>query len=459
VVYARARGLAREGLEEALRLHAETLASLLEVGRDGVEFEAKPGTLREFQREGSGSFAAIHGPRGEVLLESPSLGDASLPPPPPWEPGLLRYEELEAGPGGIPCAMVTGAFLAQAGDAAGGNGSGWTPPPEEERRFLVQVALDSRGRDRGLAELALFLVAAGAAALVLTGGAGLLLARAVLRPVGRMTREAAALTPGDPGRRLHPDAVVEELHSLAATLNAALDRLDDALGRQRAFTADASHELRTPVSVLMAGTELLLRRPRTPEEYREGLERQLRTIRRMKGIAENLLALARADAGAEAVERAPVRLDEVLGAALDEQAPLADAKGVRLVRDLGGPAVVEGSRRQLALLAGNLLSNAIKFAPEGGEVAVRLAAGGGLAEAVVSDNGPGIPPEHRERVFDRFHRVRGGSDPSEGAGLGLSIAAWVAKGHGGTIAVEERPGGGALLRVRLPLAAPRPIRA
>ena len=455
VVFARAHRQARDATEARLKFHAEALAGLLEVGRDGIEFEAKPDGLPGFGKDAKGAYAAIHGPDGKVIVRSPSLGKGALPPPPAWEPGLLRFEEFAAGPDGLPCTLVTMAFIGHLEDAEPGEAAGWTPPPEEARRFRIQVALDSSERDLALRDLAWFLGLAGAAAVAAAVGAGLLLARLVLEPVHRMTAEAAALTPEDTGRRLHPGTVVRELHSLAGTLNSALDRLADALERQRRFTTEASHELRTPVSVLMAESELLLRRPRTEAEYRAGLERQLRTVRRMRGIVEDLLALARADAAATEMEREPVRLDRVLDSVCDEHGALAEARGIRLVREVEPGVLATGSGRFLARAVANLLSNAIKFTPDGGTVTARLAEGPGGAEISVSDTGPGIPPAQRERVFERFYRVGEGRDPAEGAGLGLAIVSWVVREHGGTVTVDGAPGEGATFRIRLP-AGPRP---
>jgi signal transduction histidine kinase len=201
----------------------------------------------------------------------------------------------------------------------------------------------------------------------------------------------------------------------------------------------------------MANTELLLRKPRTADEYREGLERQLRTIRRMKEIVENLLVLARADASAEVLAREPVALGEVLSAACDEIQTLAQEKGVRVLREIA-PVRLEGDPKYLAQLASNLLVNAVKFTPAGGAVTARLEAASGTAELSVSDTGPGIPPEHLSHVRERFYRVREGRDASEGAGLGLAIVDWVARRHGGELLVESLPGEGSRFRVRLPLA-------
>ncbi|NUN53688.1 MAG: HAMP domain-containing protein, partial [Planctomycetaceae bacterium] len=315
----------------------------------------------------------------------------------------------------------------------------------------VLVALDARERDRALADLALFLAATGGGAVLLSLGLGILLARSVLGPVHRMTAEAATLTPEDMERRLRPDTVVKELHRLAETLNSALDRLGEAMARQRRFASDASHELRTPVSVLMANAELLLRRPRSEEEYRMGLRRQLKTAGQMRDVAENLLALARADASADGFARDPLLLDEVAAAAAADFAPLAEEGGVRLEVANGRPVPVTGDPVHLHRLVSNLVSNAVKFTPAGGVVSVRASAEDGEATLTVEDTGPGIAKEHLGRIFDRFYRICDARHQAEGAGLGLAIVDGIVRAHGGRIEVESRPGEGSRFRVRMAL--------
>jgi heavy metal sensor kinase len=292
----------------------------------------------------------------------------------------------------------------------------------------------------------------GAAALAVTVLGGLVVARFVLRPVRRMTEEAARLTPQDTSRRLEPATVVRELGSLSATLNSALDRLGDALDRQRRFTSDASHELRTPLAVLRGNVDLLLRRERTGDEYRAGLERQRRIAQRMTEITENLLALARADDGRAQLHRTRVPMAELARGVCDEFEPIAVEDGVSLRCEADARVEVDGDPMYLGGLVQNLVSNAVKFTPAGGEVTVGLARDDGHAVLDVADRGPGIPPEARARIFERFFRVQDGRGRNEGAGLGLAIVDWIVRAHGGAIQVLDRDGGGTVLRVRLPLA-------
>ena len=452
-VYARARSIAHGAMEGDLRFRADALSGLLEVEKDGLDFEVPREMLRDFQAGGRGAYLRILAPDGRTVVRSPSLEGEDLPDPGPWTPGGVAFSEIDDGPHGIPCAAVALSFVARAPAPKPKDGKppAWTPPPEEARRYRVQVALDRRGRDAALASLARFLWAAGTGALLLVGAGALVVVRSALRPLRRMTAEAASLAPEDATRRLDPGTVVLELHELASTLNAALDRLGEALARHKQFTSDASHELRTPISILAANAEHLLRNPRTGEEYREGLRRQLRIAGRMKHLTENLLVLARADAGAEVPERRPVRLDEVADGAVREFADLAGDGGVGLALGRCDPAVVEGDPVHLRQLLDNLVSNAVKYTPAGGRVTVSVESAGEEVVLDVSDSGPGIPAAEQDRVFRRFYRVAGGRGGVEGAGLGLAIVAWVAEAHGARLELRSEPGRGSSFRALFPV--------
>jgi len=265
-----------------------------------------------------------------------------------------------------------------------------------------------------------------------------------------MTREAAALDPKDPSRRLRPETVVREMESLAATLNSALERLDDALERQRRFTSDASHELRTPLAGLAGNAELLLRRERTAEEYRKGIERQMRIARRMTHVTENLLALARADDGRARIQRVRVDAAGLTRGVCDEFEAAAQEKGVALDCAAGDAVEIDADPAYFEALVQNLVGNAVKFTPAGGAVRVAIERNCRDAVLTVADTGPGIAPEHLPHVFERFYRA--GEDGAPGAGLGLAIVEWIAREHGGRVEAKSEVGRGAVLEVRLPLA-------
>jgi heavy metal sensor kinase len=457
VVYGRASREAHAALRSRLLLRAKALAGL-------IEFEVEPDYVaydlelpyKAIPEYGAGrreAYFVIHDPEGDVFLSSPSLGEDVLPPPRGWDrDGTVWFDEVESGPGDRPCAMVTLCYLVQT-EADDDDDDGDEPPAidEEARRFRIQVALDVEERDESLASLLWFLAMTGGGATLLALLGGMALARRVLRPVRAMTETARDMTPDDPTRRLEPGRVVTELDSLATTLNSAFDRLAAALAQQKRFIADASHELRTPVSILLSNAELMLRRDRTADEYHRGLERQAGTARRMASLIEDLLTLARADAGRCEIDWTRIDLARVADSVCGEHAALAERNGIALTCEAETGVEIEGDPQRLGQLLGNLVSNALKFVPRGGHVGVSVWGNGAGAVLTVKDDGPGIPEPEQARIFERFfrgeeQRARG----KNGTGLGLAIAAWVAEVHGGRIEVESRVGVGATFRVLLP---------
>jgi signal transduction histidine kinase len=226
--------------------------------------------------------------------------------------------------------------------------------------------------------------------------------------------------------------------------------VEQAFAYMRRFMADAAHELRTPLTVVRARAEVALQRERDPSEYADALRGIERETTRLGRLVEDLLMLARADAGERHIERRRVFLDDITLDAAETARVIADRKSVRLeVADFEEAAVNADPEllRQLVMI---LLDNAIKFTPSGGVVRVQVLSRGQIAELIVSDTGVGIPPDQVAHVFERFYRgdpsrTRGAAsptDPSTGAGLGLSIAQWIAEEHGGTIGITSEPGQG-----------------
>ncbi len=265
-----------------------------------------------------------------------------------------------------------------------------------------------------------------------------------------MSAAARSISAADLSRRIDVDETESELGALAATLNETFDRLEAAWQRQVSFTADASHELRTPVSVIHSQAEHALARPRSVEEYRESLEACLRAAKRMKSLVESLLVLARCDAGRLDLARERVDLAETArqGAALLE--PLAQERRVALETALA-PAVVQADAARLAQVVTNLVANAIRYNKEGGKVVLRTAVEGGDAVLSVSDTGIGIPEEDRPHVFARFYRADAArsNENGGGTGLGLAICRSIVEAHGGSIAFTSPPGEGTTFTVRL----------
>ena len=288
-----------------------------------------------------------------------------------------------------------------------------------------------------------------------------------LRPLGRLARAAAARTPA----ALEPFSeagVPEEAVPLVRELNSLLDRLRGALAAQRAFVADAAHELRTPLAALKLQAQLA----RTADDAgRAGALADLEAgLDRATHVVRQLLTLARLEPGAEgALERVPVSLADLAGQAIADHALLAEERRVDLgATRVGEDAIVAGDPGALRTLLASLLDNAVRYTPAGGRVDVSAGVDGGRPWLEVADSGPGIPAAERQRVFDRFVRLPGTREP--GSGLGLAIVKAIADRHGAEVGLGETPGGGLTARVRFAAAvavargapaprAPRPERS
>jgi heavy metal sensor kinase len=286
-------------------------------------------------------------------------------------------------------------------------------------------------------------------------GLGYVLADTSLRPLKGMVDELEAITDG---RSLHRRVAVpvsaEELARLAATMNRMLSRLETSFVSLRRFTADASHELKTPLMVLRSGVERAMTNPGTPTEALASLEEVLEEIHRMSEMVENLLTLARADEGRARLAVATCDLRELASEASETAGILGEAPGIAVrteVPDTPVEVAVDRSRiRQLLL---NLVTNAIKYTPAGGKVSIGLVDQGDTVALIVGDNGIGIPAADLPHIFDRFYRAdpaRSRTGERPGAGLGLAITKWIAEAHGGTITVQSRPGRGTAFTVTLP---------
>jgi heavy metal sensor kinase len=280
---------------------------------------------------------------------------------------------------------------------------------------------------------------------------GLFLAQRALKPVDEITEKARSIEEHDLSQRL-PVKTRDELGKLAATLNEMIERLEKAFQRQQQFTSDASHELRAPLAIIEAESTLALGKGRTADEYRGSLETISQETRHMSHIIEQLLTLARADAGKEKLSLGPVNLGALITELSSDVEILCRDKGLEFQMGEMADLTTSGDETRLRRLFLNLLDNAIRYTPSGGKVTVSLGREGDMAVVAVSDTGIGILTEHQAHIFDRFYRVDKARSRSEGgSGLGLAIAKTIAEAHGGRIGVESEPGKGSTFRVWLPL--------
>lgn len=313
--------------------------------------------------------------------------------------------------------------------------------------YLVVGATLSDTREALSRLLVLFAIALPAA-LAVSSLIGWLLAGAALRPVRRMSAEAASITAADPARRLAVPDGDAGLVLLTNTVNSTFDRLQAAITRERSFVANASHELRTPLTILKAEVDSALAVSRTTQELRAALDSAATEINHLIAIAEGLLLIARAGEGRIPIDRSPTRLGDLIDQRLETYAGKAAARGVQVVSHTD-PVTVALDRTRVRQTLDILLDNAIRHSPAGGVVTVGATAHGDLVSIEVTDTGPGFSETAMETVFQPFNR---GADGGAGAGLGLALAHSIARAHGGDVTVRNQPDGGA--EVTLTLHAP-----
>jgi heavy metal sensor kinase len=388
---------------------------------------------RRFAEHGDFAFL-VTAPNGEPIFRSRKVEAQPLPEP----LASPKPETLEFADGQVP---GLGPSRLVAASAAGPGGP-----------YVVRVATSSDSFEHQMSLLTTVLVASGPVALGLALIGGYTLGRRVLSPVDRIVEVANRITVTDLHQRVEILNAGDELGRLAQTINSLIDRLQKAIEEMRRFTADAAHELRTPLAVLRSGIEVALRVPRSPDEYRKALEAAADESQRLTRLAEQLLFLSRQEAGMMQIEREEVRLDALLKDVVDQFEGPAHEAGIALSIEPLEPCSVHGDDVRLSQVFFNALDNAIRYTPRGGRVAVRARPAGSRVRIEVEDTGSGISSEHLRHVFKRFYRA----DPPpqgerNGAGLGLAIAKSAVAAHGGEIGLTSKVGRGTVLYVELPL--------
>ncbi|HUQ80474.1 MAG TPA: ATP-binding protein [Gemmatimonadaceae bacterium] len=323
------------------------------------------------------------------------------------------------------------------------------------RDVVIGAARSLEGQEKTLRE-ARYAIGFGIPFMLIVATAGgSLLARKSLAPVAAMAEQAARISATSLHERVAVPNPRDELGRLASVLNDLLERLDRSFEEQRRFTADASHELRTPVAIISGEAELALSREgRSPSELRDALARVRAESDRLKHIVDDLFLLARAEAGDPIMVPREVYLGEVAADSVRALRSLAEQKMVRLAFEGSEDLPFQGDEALLRRLFVNLLDNAIKYTPAGGDVTMSAERQNGNYLVTVADTGPGIPVEAQPHIFDRFYRSERDRRESAtgGAGLGLAIASWIVQTHGGTLGLDRSDASGSRFVVRLPVS-------
>ncbi|MFQ5328908.1 MAG: sensor histidine kinase [Thermodesulfobacteriota bacterium] len=317
---------------------------------------------------------------------------------------------------------------------------------------ILQVGTSMESREEILHGTIYIFIFGGPIAVLLAGVIGWFMAGKVLRPVDNITQMARKLGAENLNERLAIPGPKDEIGRLAATFNEMTERLEKSFNKTRQFTADASHELKTPLTIMKGEVELALKSERSMEGMREVLTSALEEIDRMTNIVTNLLDLARVDVDKGAAARSETRLDDIVKGQFERACKLSVERGVALELSGSEAATVMGDPISLGQVIFNLIDNGLKYTQEGGRVDVSIRSEDDSAVVTISDTGVGIGAEDIPHLFDRFYRVdKARSREAGGAGLGLSICKNLIESHGGRIEVTSRPGDGSTFSVYLPI--------
>jgi heavy metal sensor kinase len=323
-----------------------------------------------------------------------------------------------------------------------------------DKAYDVQIAAPMDDFYDAVNRFRLVLLLSVSVLVLVASAGGYWLSRKAVAPVGEIARAAQSISEHELSKRLPILETGDELQSLSETLNEMFGRLERAFKRVTQFTANASHELRTPIALMRTRTEVALRKQRSEADYRETLLRIHQELERTSALIENLMTLARADSGSEPLQVAPTNLNEILLEISEPARVLAEGKSLQYDQRLPEtPLWVSGNAPSLRRLFLILIDNAVKYTSREGRISVVLDASDGAAVTEIRDTGVGISPTDIPHIFERFYRAdESRSRESGGTGLGLSIAQWIAEAHQGGISVASKVGEGSVFRVQIPLS-------
>lgn len=433
--------IAHRQLDAALLALAETEAGMLHASLgQPIRVHEKPTGTAPPSLVRLDRLVQIVDAQGDVLARSANLGTTRLPSSPVLLGRLAQGEtvfETLQNFSEEPLRMVSLPVHTEPG----------APP------LVIQVAGSLDDVNRILESAVVLFVGLAIALLLAVGTAGAMLTQRVFRAIDNIVKQARRIGDNNLDERLPHPGTSDDIGKLVDTLNDMLDRLEHAFDMQRRFTADASHELRSPLSRLRTELEVTLRRERSREEYVETLHSCVEEVGRLTQMVEELLMLARLDAGQDQGMQEAMPVAELVRACVQRVTPAAQDRGIVLTTQPGTHQPVQIARAPAALALTNLLDNAVKFSPAGTAVEIAWSTEHGDAILQVSDHGPGLPAAELPHIFERFYRgARARASETPGTGLGLALSQAIVQAHGGRIDVANALEGGLIFRISLPLA-------
>lgn len=426
-------------IDSALHAKGQLITGLLHEERDDIEFELSEIILGEYSIPRSGHYYKVL-LDGQILAASPSLVDEGFD----LASGMLEFMDTgkgekvysSAGPNKEPIRTLHRSFKAYG---------------RMVDIFVAESIRDNIAMINAFQHILLIVIPLCLLTICLVSGR---IIKHSLKPLDVFSFSIRRITHKSLCDRLEVEAEVQELKGLATSFNEMLGRLQKVFESERRLISDASHELKTPVSVIKAHCDVLLQKERTVDEYKEALETIRETANNMGRLTKDLLSLARLDAGVFSfTDCREISLRICVQKALRLTQPLAERRSVNITLSLTEDLIVNGDEGRLSEAFLNLIENAICYNRENGSVEIASSKENEAVRITVADTGTGIAEEDRERIFDRFYRTDAARG-TEGTGLGLSIAKSIIENHHGTIEVESKPGMGSCFSVILPLASP-----
>ncbi|HET6142354.1 MAG TPA: ATP-binding protein [Candidatus Acidoferrales bacterium] len=425
----------RKTVDEELQIRAEGVHQLIERNvQRGAKADLPEGLREHTELRAGGALLQVADGEGTWLYRSKVMSDYGVPKFSPTSPRITEHLGDD-----VPLRIWNQAVNVQG------------------ENYYIQSAFEMDDFYEALYHFELLLYVAIPSLLICAALGGYWISGRALAPVDQITKTARTVSAQNLSSRLIVPNTGDELQRLSETLNGMLDRLEGSFRKITQFTADASHELRTPVAVMRTRAELSLRKARSADEYRDVISEVLAELEKTSSLIEQLMFLARADSGSETLNFTNTNVTEVLREACHQGSALAEAKQIGFQEQIAQDSMwVRGDAGSLRRLFLILIDNAVKYTPANGQVEVSLQRNDGYAIAQVKDTGIGIAESDLPNVFERFYRAdKARTRELGGVGLGLSIGRWITEVHAGTIEVQSAPGRGSVFQIRLPITHAR----